>query len=120
MIIYNNHQHLPILHLQLQQKQEIEQILEELNNIPEGWAACYLGRNNRRNSLFDEDEKVSENLVVPIACKTGYSYLVSLNGAEKLSQEDFPQNLYNISDYLTYTLENTGDSETPKLIYSTD
>lgn len=100
-------------------QQEIEQILEDLNDIPEGWAACYLGRSNRRNSLFDEDEKVSENLVVPIACKAGYSYLISLNGAETLSQEDFSQNLYNISDYLTYILENTGDSETPKSIYST-
>ena len=100
-------------------KEEIEQILEDLNNIPEGWLACFLGRDtylSTKGFVYEHTEiEVSENLVVPIGCKAGYSYLVSLNGAERLSQEDFSQNIYNISDYLTYVLQSSADSK----IYST-
>lgn len=104
-------------------KAEIEQLVEELNSMPEGWSICHLGRDTYKNMkqfVYNHGEpEVSKNLVAPMRCKSGYSYLISLAGAEYFSKlNDFPKNLQSVSSYFNGVAKK-GREEKQYKIYST-
>jgi len=91
-------------------KSDIEEILSDLKE--EEWDLCLLGR-----SIGDErhnEDPVSERLVKMKESKGSYSYLLNLEGAKKLFNEKFSNELFPIDEYFNCVSGISSDKEANK------
>ena len=91
-------------------KSDIEEILSDLKE--EEWDLCLLGR-----SIGDEkynEDSVSKRTVKMKESKGSYSYILNLEGAKKLFNEKFSNELFPIDEYFNYMSGISSDKKANK------